>query len=271
MPRAAEVDDLCALLAAGVDVVATTGMFHHPASVPAEVRARIEEACAAGGATIHATGSSPGFISEAVPLALLSIQRRLDHLQIMEFADLSQRPSPELLFDLMGFGTKPELIDPARFTFGAGSFGPSLRLVAEAVGLPLDEDGIEAGGTVATASRTVEIAAGTIEAGTVAAQRVEVVGRRRGRPLLGFSATWYCGTDLDADWDLRPTGWRVIVDGDAPLDVDLRIAVPLDRMAELSPGLTAHRAVNAVAAVVAAAPGIRTAAELPQIVPVLKG
>lgn len=37
-------------------------------------------------------------------------------------------------------------------------------------------------------------------------------------------------------------------------------------MAELSPGYTADRAVNAVAAVRAAEPGIRTSLELPQIV-----
>jgi 4-hydroxy-tetrahydrodipicolinate reductase len=267
MPRAADLDDVCALLAAGVNVVATTGLFHHPASVPSEVRARVEEACAGGGSSIHATGSSPGFISEAVPLVLLSLQRRLDRLDIHEYADLSRRPSPELLFDLMGFGTAPEAIDPSRFTFGAASFGPSLRLVADAIGLPLDD--VEAGGAVATAARTVEIAAGTIEAGTVAAQRVEVVGRRGGEALLTFSATWYCTTDLDRAWDLRPTGWRVVVAGDTPLDVDLRIDVPLEDMAELSPGLTAHRAVNLVAAVCAAPPGIRTTDELAQPVPVL--
>jgi 4-hydroxy-tetrahydrodipicolinate reductase len=38
-------------------------------------------------------------------------------------------------------------------------------------------------------------------------------------------------------------------------------------MAETSPGFTAHRAVNAVAVVCAAPPGIRTSAELPQFIP----
>jgi 4-hydroxy-tetrahydrodipicolinate reductase len=127
-------------------------------------------------------------------------------------------------------------------------------------------DAIEAGGEVATASRTVEIAAGTIEAGTVAAQRMTVAGLRGGEPFLTFSATWYCTTGLDAGWDLRDTGWRVVVDGDAPLDVDIRFAVPLERMGETSPGFTANRAVNAVPVVCAAAPGIRTTADLPQVI-----
>ena len=37
-----------------------------------------------------------------------------------------------------------------------------------------------------------------------------------------------------------------MVEGDAPLDVELRFPVPLERMAETSPGYTANRAVNAM-------------------------
>ncbi|MFF0224111.1 hypothetical protein [Streptomyces sp. NPDC004629] len=43
----------------------------------------------------------------------------------------------------------------------------------------------------------------------------------------------------------------------------MRFPVPVDRMGAVSPGYTAHRAVNAVPAVCAAAPGIRTTPELP--------
>jgi uncharacterized OB-fold protein len=47
-----------------------------------------------GGTSVHSTGSSPGFISEAVPLVLSSIQRRLDRIVINEYADMSKRDSP---------------------------------------------------------------------------------------------------------------------------------------------------------------------------------
>ena len=36
------------------------------------------DACARGGSSIYATGSSPGFITETLPLALLSLQRHVD-------------------------------------------------------------------------------------------------------------------------------------------------------------------------------------------------
>jgi hypothetical protein len=217
MPRACDMDEVCRLLQSGANVVTTRGEFHHPAGMDPAVRARVEAACAAGVTSIHSTGSSPGFITEAVPLVLTSIQRRLDGLTIDEFADLSQRDSPGLLFEVMGFGRPPADLDERRLSHGRTSFGPSLRLLADAVGLPLDD--VEAGGAVATAARPVEIAAGTLEAGTVAAQRVVVTGVHGGRPLLRFRATWYCTADLDPAWEVRRTGWRVRVDGDAPLDV----------------------------------------------------
>jgi hypothetical protein len=260
MPRQLEADEVEAILAAGTNVVTTRGEFHRPASMDPELRARIEAACEAGGTSIHSTGSSPGFISEAVPVVLTSIQRRLDHLVIDEFADLSGRPSPDLLFNIMGFGRAPTAFDEGRLSHGRTSFGPSLELVADALGLPLD--GLEAGGEVALTTRDVEIAAGTAPAGTVGAQRLTVSGVRDGRELLAFRANWYCTTELEPAWDLRETGWRVRVEGDSPLDVEILFPVALDDMA----GYTANRAVNAVPVVCAAPPGIQTTFDLPQVV-----
>jgi 4-hydroxy-tetrahydrodipicolinate reductase len=267
MPASCDVDQVCRLLGAGASIVTTRGEFHHPGGLEPALRDQVEAACARGGASIHSTGSSPGFITEAVPLVLTSIQRRLDGLTIDEFADLSRRDSPGLLFEVMGFGRPPADFDPRRLTYGQVAFGPSLHVVAEALGLPLDS--VEAAGQVAAAARPVQIAAGRLDAGTVAAQRMTVSGIRHGRPLLRFRATWYCTTDLDPAWDVRPTGWHIAVEGDAPLDVDLRFPVTLDQMAATTPGYTAHRAVNAIPYVCAAPPGIRTSVDLPQIIPVL--
>jgi hypothetical protein len=263
MPRACDFDEVCRLLEAGSNIVTTRSEFHRAASMDPGVRARVEAACEQGGVSVHSTGSSPGFITEAVPLVLSSIQRRLDNLTIDEFADLSQRDSPELLFEVMGFGRAPGEFDEHRLSHERTSFGPSLAVVADALGLPLDS--IEVSGELATARRTVTIAAGTLKVGTVAGQRITVSGMRDGRPLLRFRATWYCATDLDQGWELRDTGWRLTVDGDAPLDIDMRLAVPLERMGAVAPGYTAHRAVNAVPVVCAAAPGIRSTIDLPHI------
>jgi hypothetical protein len=268
MPAVTDLGQVCAILAGGTNIVTTRGDFHHPGSMPPADRERVERACAEGGTSIHSTGSSPGFISEAVPLVLTSIQRRLDLLAINEYADLASRDSPEMLFDLMGFGHSTAEFPAERFAFAAYSFGPSMRLVAEAVGLPLDS--VTATGAVAVTPEKLTIAAGTLEAGTVAAQRLIVTGTHAGRALMTFSATWYCTEDLDPAWTVPGwDGWKIHVDGDAPVDVDIRFAIPAERMGEMTPGYTANRPVNAVPYVCAAAPGICTTVDLPQIVPAL--
>ncbi|MEU6644439.1 hypothetical protein ABZ863_18045 [Saccharomonospora sp. NPDC046836] len=267
MPIACDVDDVCRLLSSGANIVTTRGDFHHPASMKPEIRLRVDAACHDGGTSIHSTGSSPGFITEALPITLTSIQRRLTSLTIHEYADMSRRDSPGMLFDVMGIGRAPTTFTDRQLTHARTSFGPSLRLLAESLGLPLDS--IEASGELATARHDVRIAAGTVKAGTVAAQRITASGIRNGRPLLSFTATWYVTTDIDRDWDLRETGWRVSVDGDAAMDIDVRFPVPLERFASVSPAYTANRAVNAVRIVCEAAPGIRTTADLPQVIATL--
>ena len=264
----ADVDVLSRLLESGSNVVSTRSEFHHPPTMDPGVRDRIEAACRRGGSSLHSTGSSPGFITEALPFVLTSLQRRLDRLLIEEFADMSTRNSPELIFSLMGFGREPAAFDPMGVErHGGASFAGSLRMLADALGLPLDD--VVATGQVAAARRTVEVAAGPVEAGSIGAQRLQVEGRRNGRPLVTFSANWYLTADVEPAWELRETGWHVLVEGDAPLDVDIRFPVPPDAWAATSPGLTAHRPVNAIPSVCAAEPGIRTSADLPQIIAAL--
>jgi len=265
MPQGCDVDDVCRILASGTNIVTTRGEFVRPSSMDPEVRQRVEDACAEGGTSIHATGSSPGFISEALPIVLLTMHRRLDLLQIDEFADMSSRDSPELLFELMGFGGDPASFDSRRFGHLAQAFGPSLSVLADAIGLPIDV--VESSGEVAVAAHDVEIAAGTVEAGTVAAQRPIVTALRDGEPLMRFRANWYVTTDVEPAWDLRETGWRVQALGDTPIDLEVRFPVDPAHYAEVSPGFTAHPAVNAVATVCEAAPGIRTTFDLPKVIP----
>lgn len=263
-----DADAICRLLESGANVVSTRSEFHRPAGLDADLRARLEAACQRGGSTLFSTGSSPGFITEALPFALLSMQRRLDRLVIEEFADMSSRNSPEMIFDLMGFGRDPSHFDPRGVeAHGGASFAGSLGTVADALSLPLDE--VVARGQVAVARHATEIAAGRIEAGTIAAQRLEVTGMHAGSPLLCFSANWYLTPDVEPAWDLRETGWHVLLEGDTPLDVDIHFPVAPEDWAATSPGLTAHRPVNAVPYVCEADPGIRTSTELPQIIPVL--
>jgi 2,4-diaminopentanoate dehydrogenase len=265
MRQGTDIDELCRLLASGKNVVTTRGDFHHPRGMDASVRARIEAACLEGGVSIYSTGSSPGFVTEALMLPLLSLSRRLDCVTIDEFADMSSRNSPELLFRVMGYGAPLGEFDQRKVDYVKHDFAASLAQIADAIGVEVDE--WTAIGEMSGTTKRLEIAAGVIEAGQVAAQRITISGMRGGKPVLRFRANWYCSRDIDRpDWELRESGWRIKVEGDTPLDVGITFPVAPEDYAAFTPGLTAHRAVNAVAAVCGAAPGIRTTVDLPHVI-----
>lgn len=269
MPHVCNFDEICQLLEAGINVVTTRMELQNPAAFDATIHARIEAACQRGNSSIHATGSSPGFITEALPLVLTSIQRRLDGFTVTEFADCSSRNSPEMIFDMMGFGQAPGAVNQAQLDHARMCFAPSLQLMATALGLPIER--FEVTGEQGIARRDLEIAAGTIPRGTVAATKTTVSAIHEGRSLLNFTTLWFVGTEVDTSdqqpWDFRSSGWHVRVDGDCPLDVAISFPVKPENYAEMTPGLTAHRPVNAVPYVCEAPAGIQTTITLPQIIP----
>jgi 4-hydroxy-tetrahydrodipicolinate reductase len=266
MPRAADIDDVVTMLARGTNVVTTCGDFQAGGRpLTDKDRTRIEKACEEGNTSIYATGSSPGFITDALPLALLSMQRRVDRIEIEEYANMSGRSSPHLLFEQMGYARPLGPPDPRRAQHLLTQFGPPLAELAEAAGRPVDD--WSAHGELAAATEDLEIAAGPIPAGTVAAQRTVISGNSAGDEVVRFTATWYCSTELDPQWDLLGTGWRVRMKGDAPLDVSLEFPFSVEELGDHTPGYTANRPVNAIPYVVAAGPGILTTRDLPPLVP----
>jgi hypothetical protein len=266
MPSRNDLDELCRLLSSGKNVVSTCSELLHPRrALPVDAVERLETACRTGASSLYGTGSSPGFISEVMPLSLFLVERSLRTFTIEEFADLSQRPSPKLLFDVMGMGRRPGPVDERRAAHLRASFGPSLEALAERVGLHIDR--VDAVTEVAVATRRVTIAAGDIDEGCIAAQRSTVAAKSGDDARLSFCATWYCTDALEPAWDLGATGWRVTVDGDAPMIIDIAFPIGTDQLAAVTPGLTAHPVINAVAAVCEAPPGLVTTTDLPVIVP----
>jgi 4-hydroxy-tetrahydrodipicolinate reductase len=265
MPVTYDLGDLCRLLESGINVSTLLEHFHEPEALDPGVRQRIEAACQRGGTSLCSTGTSPGFITESLPVALTSLQRRLDCLTVHEYANIAERNSPVMISML--FGGDPAAVDVSGIAQGAGAhYGGSLRRLAKALSLRLDE--VTATAEVAVAKVAVATAAGTVEAGTVAAWRIEMTGIRAGEPVLRMIPVWYITADLEPAWDIPfpGQGWRVVVDGDTPLDVAIRFTWPTEDERTLVGYGNAARPVNAVPYVCAAPPGIVTSFDLPQIV-----
>jgi hypothetical protein len=266
MPVGPDFDDIYRLLESGINISTLLEHFHDPLTLEPDVRRRIEQACERGKASLYSSGPSPGFVTESLPLVLTSIERRLDCYRIEEFADMSGRDSPEMVA-ILGFGSDPGVVDVNGIGQGAGvAYGSSLRRLATALGLEFDDVTVTA--EVATATKPVETRVGTIDAGTVAAWRIEISGMRAGKPLMQFVPTWYLTTDLESAWHIPfpGQGWHVVVDADLPLDVSIRFAWPTPEAGDRAGYGNRNRPINAVPNVCEAPPGILSTFELPPIV-----
>lgn len=263
------VDDVCRFLEAGINIATSRVDYLEPEKMDQEVRRRVEAACAKGKSSIHASGSSPGFSSEALPMLAVSMSRGMDSMTIDEFADIPLSCPDVQVTEGMGFG-RPVTgeFDPALLHHHAHGFMQSVNVIAGALGIELDD--MKVFGEMAGAKERFQLPGGTpIEKGALAAQRVTIAGLRGGKAIINFRVNWYTTKDIDQDWDLRPNGWRLVVEGETPIDISITfpLAVTDPQFSPAMAGITAYRVVNAAPYIVEAEPGIRTTAELPTIVP----
>lgn len=267
MPESTDTDELCRILESGANIVTTRAEFFNPARMVPALREQVESACRKGNSSIYASGSSPGFITEALLVPLLSLQRQLDLLMIEEFAHCVDTCSEEMLLNIMQFGISPADYAAAEFTDRDAVFADSLAVIADAIGLPIDS--FETSSEIALTRAPVKLHKTTIGAGTVGGQRHAVTGMHKGKPVLRFRSNWFVTTDLDQPWELRDDGWRVTVEGDTPLDLTINFPIGNDPAvrANIMPNVTAHRPLNAIFAVCEAPAGIRTTVDLPQVFP----
>jgi 4-hydroxy-tetrahydrodipicolinate reductase len=263
----ANVDDVCRFLEAGINVSTSRVDYLEPKAMDPQVRRRVEAACAKGGSSIHATGSSPGFSSETLPLAALTMSRRMDCMTIDEFADIPAS-CPDVQCVGMGFGRPVEgEFHPGLLAHIAHGFQQSLNVIADGLGVELE--GFNVFGEAAGARERFLLPEGTpIEKGTMAAQRITIDGLRGGKPFLRFRVNWYASKEIDQDWNLRESGWRLLIEGETPMDIHVTYP-PMsgEQYSAAMAGLTAYSAINAAPYVCAADPGICTSNDLPVIVP----
>lgn len=259
------LDDAIAITSSGKNIITTcTDFFDGGHERLGEGRDRLRAACERSGSTIYASGGDPGWFTETLPLPFLANSRRVDHLELEEFGDMSRRPSPHMLFEQMRFGKPLEEYDvDRRKNHLYGEYLPTVRALAKVAGFDIDEWGVEGG--VAAARVDTEIAAGSLKAGTAAAQRIVIFGKSQGVEKIRFIQYGYVTRDIVPDWGMGPLGWRLKLKGDTPLHVEIPWQVPLDRIHDFVPGFNVNGLVNAIPYLQAAQPGFVTAADLPPI------
>jgi hypothetical protein len=267
-PMWPDTDEVVRILEAGVNVVSTAA-FINGRGLGAD-RDRIVDACERGGSSIFGTGISPGFV-ELVGIAAAGICDRIDKITIDEASDTTLYDSRETERPA-GFGRPiddPEL--PAMAAKGTAVFGEAVALVADALGVELDEIVCQA--EYAQTTEDVVMESWTIPAGCVAGVAASWQGKVGDRTVVELNVRWKKGQTLDPDWTIEE-GHVIHVDGRPTVRVKLDYLPPPDFEATtfadfmvLGMIMTAMPAVNAIPPVVAAPPGIVTYADLPLPLP----
>lgn len=265
MDPMAALDDICALLASGKNVISTAvTSFIYPASTGPHVVERLERACAQGRSSFHATGIEPGWASEVLPLTMSGLFRQVSSVLVQELLDYSSYDSPGMLFGIMGFGCPPGADVPAADPALLGSaFRAPLMLVADGLGATIDDFAYDR--QVALAQEAFDVAAGRVEAGTVAAQRFSATAIIAGRRALTVEHITRLAQDVAPEWP-HGRGWKVTVEGQPSMVLEAKIAVNGEDENDQGCLGTAMHAVHAIAPLCAAPPGIRTFLDLPTVI-----
>jgi hypothetical protein len=267
-PMWPDIDALVRILEAGANVVSTAA-FINGRALGAD-RERIVRACERGGSSMFGTGISPGFV-ELIGIAAASICDRIDKITIDEGSDTTLYDSPATERPA-GFGRPiddPEL--PGMAARGTAVFGEAVAMVADALGIELDEIVCEA--EYAQTTEDVVMDSWTIPAGCVAGVAASWQGNVGERSVVELNVRWRKGQTLDPDWSIQE-GHVVRVDGRPTVRARLEYLPPPDFEATtfadfmvLGMIMTAMPAINAIPYVVAAPPGIVTYADLPLPLP----
>ncbi|HEY3674247.1 MAG TPA: dihydrodipicolinate reductase [Acidimicrobiia bacterium] len=265
---AAAFPDYVAILEAGVNVVTvTSSSLVFPAGVDLEVVTPLLNAAMSGDASLYTSGIEPGFAADQLPLVLATQSNTITSVRASELFLYDQYPVEFMMRDGMGFGMPldftPMLALPGAQT---SAWGPPIKMVAAGLGVVLD--GIREEFDRVATDRTLEVACGTIEAGTCGAIRTQTIGMLDGHDVIVIEHVNRMAADLAPEWPIgeRDGTYRIVIEGDPDITCTMTVGDPGAATAGAMVA-TAMRVVNAIPYVVAAPPGLLSALDMPLTLP----
>ncbi|SON60929.1 2,4-diaminopentanoate dehydrogenase [Mycobacterium simulans] len=267
LPEALE--DYRRVLAAGINIVGSGPVFlQYPWQViPEELIKPLEDAAQQGNSSLYVSGIDPGFANDLLPLALAGTCQNIEQVRCMEIVDYATYDSAVVMFEVMGFGKSmdeiPMLLQPGVLSLAWGSV---VRQLAAGLGISLDA--VTENHVRVPAPEAFDISSGHIRQGSAAALRFEVLGMSNGRPAVVLEHVTRLREDLCPDWPqpAQPGGsYRIEITGEPSYAMDICLSSRRGDHNHAGLVATAMRVVNAIPAVVAAEPGIRTTLDLPLV------
>jgi hypothetical protein len=268
---AGAVPDYLRLLKAGINVVSTssTSLVYPPAYYSPEWRDQLQAAAKSGSVSFYASGIFPGFGSDQLALLLATQSNRIECVKVTEVALNDHYPVADVMMNGMGFG-RPLDFEPMLKTPGfiEMAWKAPIYLIAAGLGVEVSEVRGSLGRRIT--DRDIEVAFGTIPAGTCGAVCTRAAGVVNGREAIVIEHIIRMARDVAPDWlssEFDAT-YRVDIQGDP----DIHCAMSLGEAEGHSAGhaamaATAMRVVNAIPYVVDAPAGLLSSLDMPNTLP----
>jgi 2,4-diaminopentanoate dehydrogenase len=268
---AAAVPDYLRLLQSGINVVATssTSLIYPPAYIVAEWRDQLAAAAKAGNASLYVSGIFPGFASDQLALVLATQSKKIRCITVSEVALNDHYPVADVMMDGMGFARpldfEPMLKSPG---FIMMAWGAPIHLIAAGLGVTVEE----INGTLdrQLTNRDIQVAFGTVPAGTCGAVRTRAAGVVNGREAIVIEHVIRMARDVAPDWptsDFDAT-YRVDIEGDPNIHCAMTMGEAEGHAAgHAAMAATAMRVVNAIPYVVDGPAGLLSSLDLPTTLP----
>jgi hypothetical protein len=255
LPYEKQNADVARLLGSGKNVISIAG-FHYPEAHGDGYAAPLRAACERGKSTLAGLGINPGFIGERLAVLMTGLCAQVESIGTYEVVDASFMPSPEFVFDTMGFGADPDKVDVTRGPLAklyTDLYIETFAYVAMALGTRLEK--IVPEHRVTLAPEEMRIASGTIRRGTVAATQWCWHGEFADGRKMTHSLTWTAAPSLHEAQD--EAHWRIEIKGRPNVKVAFSIhdpdpAAPVSRPAA---DATIAVAIRGIPDVCAAPPG----------------
>ena len=268
---AGAVPDYLKLLGAGINVLSTstTSLVYPPSYFATEWRDQLDAAAREGDASFYASGIFPGFASDQLALLMTTQSKNIRTVTATEIALNDHYPVADVMMDGMGFA-RPLDFEPMLKTPGfiEMAWKAPIHLIAKGLGVQIEE----IHGTLdrEVTHRDIEVAFGTIPAGTCGAVRTRAAGVVNGREAIVIEHIIRMSRDVAPNWltsDCDAT-YRVDIEGEPDIHCAMTMGAAEGHAAgHAAMAATAMRVVNAVPYVVDAPAGLLSSLDIPTTLP----
>src|SRR6201986_1035294 len=256
---AAAARDYLRLSAAGINVVSTssTSLVYPPAYFAPDWYNQLDAAAKAGGASFYASGIFPGFASDQLALLMTTQSKNIRSITASEVALNDHYPVADVMMDGMGFG-RPLDFEPMLKTPGFIEMAWKAPIYLMAKGLGVEVDEVRGSLDRQLSDRDIEVAFGTIPAGTCGAVRTRAAGVVNGREAIVIEHIIRMARNVAPDWPQSEfdATYRVDIEGEPDIHCSMNLGDAEGHGAgRAAMAATAMRVVNAIPFVVGAPPG----------------